>query len=145
LYALHEAVDLGHAKQVISERVRKEIVESDTSVFETAGIYAGYILFQTATYSDNAKEMINKYVLQLCRNDPRYIGKLVSGFLLDFRDTASFNLNDLRRVYDSRALATLARSAGSSAWSSEAEKRAVEQLLNAEPEPPTATSLGVSG
>ena len=57
--------------------------------------------------------MINSYALELCKKTPSHIGRLVGAFRIDFGETGSpFNLTDLRRVYDSRALAVLARAAG---------------------------------
>lgn len=134
LYALQQATDQVAAKQVVSERLRKEVIEAGVDLFNTSS-RPGYVLFQVGTWSDESKRMVDEYALQLCTQNPSHIGKLVVGFFIDFDDNVIFNFNNLKQVYDSRALAALARVAGKSAWSDDKERRAVEQLLIAEPDP----------
>ncbi len=135
LYTLQQAADLPAAMRIVSDRLRKEVIDAGVDLFKTS-TQVGYILFQTGTYSDESRQMVNDYVLHLCKENPSYIGKLVGGFFLDFGDEGSgMNLNDVRRVYDSQALATLARAAGEKAWSTNNEQRAIQQLLRAEPDP----------
>jgi predicted KAP-like P-loop ATPase len=135
LYMLQQAADIASAKTIVVERVRKEIVDAGVDIFESEPEVAAYILFQTGTYDDDSKQMINNYALQLCRTRPSNIGKLVGAFLLDIGHTSTFRLDELRLVYDSSALAALARTAGQNAWSTTNEQRAIEQLLKAEPGP----------
>jgi uridine kinase len=139
IYPLQQAVDLAVARQIVSERVRKEVVDAGVDLLKTDKEW-GYILFQTGLYGEQSGKMISDYILRLCKEEASYIGKVVGGFRIEFGETASFNLDNLKRVYDSRALAVLARSAGQNAWSTDNEQRAVEQLLAAErdSEPPTA-------
>jgi hypothetical protein len=140
LYALQQATDLPAAKQIVSDRLRKEVIEAGVDLFKTNAQYGGYVLFQTGTYSDESRQMVNDYALQLCKRNPPDIGKLVGGFFLDFGPTSSFNLKDLRRVYNSQAVAELARAAGEKAWGTDNERRAIQQLLAAEPDSATSTA-----
>lgn len=139
IYALQQAADLTVGREIVSTRVRREVVNAGVDLIET-NPEAGFILFQTGLYSEESRQMINSYALRLCEKNPPYIGRLVGGFLLDFGEMADFNLTDLRRVYDSRALAVLARAAGETAWSTSKEKRAVEQLLATDAGPGAQTS-----
>jgi hypothetical protein len=138
IYALQQAADLTAAREIVSQRVRQEVVDAGVDLIETNREW--FILFQTGLYSEQSREMISGYALGLCEKNPSYIGKLVGGFRLDFGETGSFNLAELRRVYDSRVLAVLARAAGKTAWSTNNEQLAVEQLLAAEADPGPQTS-----
>jgi KAP family P-loop domain len=139
LYALQHATDLTAAKQVVSDRLRKEVIDAGVDLFN-ASPHAGYVLFQIGTWSAELKQIVNEYAMKLCKQNPSDIGKLVGGFFIDFGDNSSFNLSDLRRVYDSRALAQLARTAGESAWNEENQQRAIQQLLIGEPESGSPTT-----
>jgi predicted KAP-like P-loop ATPase len=139
IHALQQAADLTAAREIVSQRVRQEVVDADVDLIEMNREW-GFILFQTGLYSEESRKMINDYALKLCEKNPSYIGKLVGGFRLDLGETGSFNLTELRRVYDSRALAVLARAAGKTAWITSNEQLAVEQLLVAEADPGPQTS-----
>jgi hypothetical protein len=70
--------------------------------------------------------------MTLLERKPRYLGKLIDGFLIAFRGGGpnGFNFETLKSVYDVNHLAELAQRAGQSAWSKEKEKRAIDTFLD---------------
>ena len=52
IYALQQAVDLSIARQIVSERVRREVVDAGVDLIDT-NREAGYILYQTVSAAQN--------------------------------------------------------------------------------------------
>jgi hypothetical protein len=69
--------------------------------------------------------------MALLEKEPRYIGKLVGGFLIEYGGGGphGFQLDQLKSVYDTKRLAELANQAGQNAWGDDKERRAIEEFL----------------
>jgi hypothetical protein len=104
-------------------------VDTDVNIFG-ANSLAQYVLYQVGTYNAESAQMVNGYAMALLEREPKYIGKFIDGFLVEFPGGPhSFNFDQLKLVYDANHLAELARRAGGSAWTNEKEKRAIETFL----------------
>jgi predicted KAP-like P-loop ATPase len=128
-WELRRSLDLSLIQKIVQERFAKEFVDTDVNIFG-ANSLAQYVLYQVGTYNAESAQMVNGYAMALLEREPKYIGKFIDGFLVEFPGGPhSFNFDQLKLVYDANHLAELARRAGGSAWTNEKEKRAIETFL----------------
>jgi predicted KAP-like P-loop ATPase len=131
IWNLRRSVDPPRIKAIVAERFRREFVESGIDIFQAIGLPL-YVLYQIGIYDPQSAKMVNAYAMALLEREPRYIGKLIDGFLIEFPGGGpnGFNFDSLKSVYDVKHLAELVERAGESAWSKEKEKRAIDSFLD---------------
>lgn len=111
-------------------RFRDEFINKHEDVFAVNRLPL-YVLYQIGTYGDEAAQMISAYVFELLERKSEYIGALIDGFLIEWPDrmSSSFNLDQLKPVYDVKRLRELISRAGRNAWTNEKQKRAIDLFL----------------
>lgn len=128
-WELRRSLDVPRVQKLVQERFKEEFVEGGADVFEINNL-PQYVLYQVGTYNSESAQMINDYALILLNKKPKYIGKLIDAFLIEYPGGPhTFQFDQLKNVYDTKGLAELVRRAGETAWSSDKEKRAIETFL----------------
>jgi hypothetical protein len=135
-----EAVTWGIQRFVNIAQIKKAVFGRFVAEFARAGkdIFVSnenplFVLYQVGTYDAESQQVINSYVMSLLEAEPKYIGKLIDGFLLEFPGGGpnGFQMDRLKSVYEPLRLADLAMQAGDRAWINDKQKRAVEMFLHA--------------
>lgn len=129
-WGIQRFVNIGKIKNLVFDRFVAEFIRAREDIFVSNG-NALFVLYQIGTYGAEPQQAINGYVMNLLEKEPKYIGKLIVGFLIEFPGDGpnGFQMEGLKSVYDSSRLADLARQAGGGAWSNDKEKRAIEMFL----------------
>lgn len=131
IYRLKSTVDTSSTTRVVRERFQQEIVERNIDIFQDNS-RPGYVLHQIGTYGPSSAEIVNAYTLRLCEANPRYLGRLIAGYFVQWdKETTNFDYGALSSVFDAPRLAELARGAGEAAWTNEKERVAIQRLENA--------------
>jgi hypothetical protein len=130
MWNLRRSVDISQLRAIVSERFREDFVSPEVDIF-AVDKQPLFILYQVGAFGADSAQMINKYVMALLEKEPRYIGKLVGGFLIEYGGGGphGFQLDQLKSVYDTKRLAELANQAGQNAWGDDKERRAIEEFL----------------
>jgi predicted KAP-like P-loop ATPase len=132
-WGLQRVVKIVRMQELVVERFSREFVDTGTDIF-VANNNPLYVLFQVGSYESESRKTVNIYVSQLLEKEPKYIGKLIDAFLIEFPGSHGpngFQMDLLRSVYDTSRLAELAIQAGENAWSNEKQKRAIDLFLHA--------------
>jgi hypothetical protein len=135
-WGLRRSLNVPKIMKIVQQRFENEFVASGVDVFEESSL-PQYVLYQIGTLGPESAKMINLYAMELLEREPKYIGKLIDGFLIEFPGGGpnNFNFEQLKSVYDINRLAALARENQEKAWTSDKEKRAVETFLRLAGEP----------
>ena len=126
---LRRSLDVSRIMGIVQGRFAKEFIDAGTDIFASNALPL-YVLCQIATYNSESAEMVNRYAIELLEREPKHIGKLIDGFLIEFPGGPNgFNFEQLKSAYDIKRLVDLAVMAGEHAWVNEEQKRAIETFL----------------
>lgn len=129
-WTLQRSLNLDHIRKLILGRFKKAYVGGNIDIFN-ASSNALFILYQVGSYDAESRQVVNTYVMDLLGKHPKYIGKLIDGFLIEFPGPGpnGFQWDNLIRVYDVQGLIELVEAAGDKAIETEKQKRAIEAFL----------------
>jgi hypothetical protein len=128
-WELRRSLDLRQIEGIVEARFAREFIDQGVDVFK-ANALPLYVLYQVGEYNAESAEMVNKYAMGLLEREPKYIGKLIDGFLIEFPGGPNgFNFEQLASVYNVKRLVDLTLGAGEHAWATDKEKRAIEAFL----------------
>lgn len=129
-WGLRKTLDVSEFKKLTQQRFENEIVMPKLDIFEVNNL-PQYVLYQIGTYNSSAALMVNNYVMDLLKQKPNYIGKIIDGFFIAYQGGPhEFNFEGLKSIYDPLRLGDIARRAGENGWSTEKEKEAIRTFLN---------------
>ncbi len=129
-WTLQRSLNLDHIRKLILGRFKKAYVGGNIDIFN-ASSNALFILYQVGSYDAESRQVVNTYVMDLLGKHPKYIGKLIDGFLIEFPGPGpnGFQWDNVIRVYDVQGLIELVEAAGDKAIETEKQKRAIEAFL----------------
>ncbi|MFC1512734.1 hypothetical protein ACFL4S_01670, partial [bacterium] len=136
LYNIYKAINIEKLQNTISDRLKKHFITENRDIFNELPNKTDWIfvLYQWAsnwmTFTGDNKKIVNDYIFQLIEND----AKKFTRFLIERRyrgsDTLTFNLDDIKKVYNLKKFHELAEKFKDDNSLSIEEKDSINRFIN---------------
>lgn len=131
LFNIYDNIDIYKLQKTLSERLSHYFIKGKKNIFEEEKDAYGFILYQWGTASEEDGQKVNDYVFSLIEMNPKYLGKIISGYIWKEPGVAEKNIryNDLIRLYDENTLYKKIKEHYSNAYSNQEEKSAIDLFI----------------
>lgn len=125
-FNIYENIEIDNLQKKLSERLSHYFIEGDIDIFEEEKDTFGFILFQWGTANQEDRKKVNEYVFPLVEKDPKYLGKILSGFII-MGDQIQYS--NLTKLYDVNRLYEMVKKHNSNTYSDPKEKSAIDLFI----------------
>jgi len=126
LFNIYENIEIDKLQKILSERLSHYFIEGGKDIFEEEKDTYSFILYQWGTASPEDREKVNNYVFSLIEKNPKYLGKILSGFII-MGDQIQYS--ELTKLYDVNRLYQVVKEHYSNTYSDPKEKSAIDLFI----------------
>lgn len=129
-FKIYENVKIDNLQKILSERLSHYFIKSRRDIFEEEKNTYGIILYHGTANKEDRKK-VNEYVFSLIEKNPKYLGKIIVRFLLDWRGPLGIEIEykDLIKLYDETKLYRKVKENYTYAYSTQQEKSALDLFI----------------
>lgn len=131
LFNIYENIKIDRLQRILSERLGYYFIESGKDIFGEEKDTYPFILYQWGTANQENRQKVNDYVFSLIEKNPKYLGKIISGFVTKWGKPINEQIryDDLIKLYDENRLYNKVKEHYFKAYSNQEEKSAVDLFI----------------
>ncbi len=130
-FKIYENAKIENLQKLLSERLAHHFIEGQRNIFEEETNTYGIILRHWGIENKESRQKVNEYVFSLIERNPKYLGKVIVRFLIDWGDPLEKQIeyNDLIKLYDETRLYRKVKENYKDAYSTSQEKTALDLFI----------------
>lgn len=131
LYKIYQNVNIANIHGSLSKRLSKHFINEKRDIFAEEPISHTLILNSWGLYDQGDNQIVNEYVFNLARNNPKYFSKVIKGFISYWSGSNSMEIDydGFTKLYDENRLYQEVKENYPNTYSNEKEKSAIDLFI----------------